>query len=343
MDAETNTGDRKSSERDDIRAWVDEFAYDVSKRAVAHEACADFHRSRGVLYGASAIVVSALGGVAMFLIAANVIRPGLDNAWTYAIGMLALLSPVLLGIHANLRDAERAQAHRTASAGYFRLKQKLELLHSESRWRDPLSTRDERTKLVDERELVFAGSVTVAEAALRRAERRLRLEQKLRRLPTAEAKAALADAAFEERSVLVNTLWFPLAFVAAVTFLARSPEPLNVRIATILIAVGIGTVIAGLRPRALAKLKRANATRTGLARFIPSQIGVGVLLVLIGELLLFPTDETAIAAALWIIMEQVWRRIGSGTLNAPSITPPPALPAPQKADNEPIQVAPASP
>jgi hypothetical protein len=339
MDAETNTGDRKSSERDDIRAWVDEFAYDVSKRAVAHETCADFHRSRSILFGVGATAASALSGIAMFLIAANQLRPGFDAAWTYAIGMLALLPPVLLGIHANLRDAERAQAHRTASAGYFRLKQKLELLHSESRWRDPLSTRDERAKLVDERELVFAGSNTVSDEALRSAEKRLRLHQRVRKLPAAEAKVALAEASDDERSGVLAALWFPLAFIGGATFLARSPEPLNVRIATILIATGIGMAIVGLTPRALAKLKKLNAERHGLARFIPSQIGIGVLLVLIGELLLFPTDEIAVAAAAWIIVEQVWRRLGTGGAARARSTPP-ALPATTKP--EVIEVAPAS-
>ncbi|HEX5660041.1 MAG TPA: hypothetical protein VFX59_22750 [Polyangiales bacterium] len=340
MDAETNTGDRKSSERDDIRAWVDEFAYDVNKRAVAHETSADFHRSRSVLFGAGATLASAISGVAMFLIAANQLRPGFEGGWTYAIGVLALLPPVLLGMHANLRDAERAQAHRTASAGYYRLKQKLELLHSESRWRDPLSTRDERTKLVDERELVFAGSITVSDDALRRAEKRLRLDQRVRKLPAAEAKAALAEASHDERSGILAALWFPLAFIGGATFLARSPEPLNVRIATLLIATGVGMAIVGLTPRALAKLKKLGATRHGLARFIPSQIGVGVLLVLIGELLLFPTDEIAIAAAAWIIVEQIWRRLGTGSTVRTLITPPPALPAP-KPEGE-VVAAPAS-
>jgi hypothetical protein len=336
MDAETNTGDRKS-ERDDIRTWVDEFAYDVSKRAVAHEACADFHRSRSVLFGVSATAASAIAGVAMFLIAANQVDFGFSGGHAYAIGLLSLLSPVLIGIHANLRDAERAQAHKTASAGYFRLKQKLELLHSEARWRDPLSTRDERAKLVDERELVFGGSITVSEDALQRADKRLRLEQKLRKLPTAEAKVALAEVSAPARTGLLAALWFPLTFIAAATFLARSPDPLNVRIATLLIATGVGMVLVGLTPRALAKLKAVNVARHGLARFIPSQIGVGVLLVLIGELLLFPTDEIAICAAAWIIVEQVWRRLGTGTLTTAHSAPA------KKQDSEPIQVAPASP
>jgi hypothetical protein len=339
MDAETNTGDRKSSERDDIRAWVDEFAYDVSKRAVAHEACADFHRSRGVLFGVGATAASTLAGVGMFVLATNRLDVGFVGGWMYAIGLLSLLSPVLFGIHANLRDAERAQAHRTASAGYFRLKQKLELLHSESRWRDPLSTRDERTKLVDERELVFAGSITVADEALRRAEKRLRLDQRMRKLPAAEAKALLAEASAEEPNGIVHALWFPLAFVGAATYLARSPEPLNVRIASILIATGAGMALVALTPRALAKAKKLNASRHGLARFIPSQIGIGVLLVLVGELLLFPADEIAICAAAWIIVEQVWRRIGTGNGPRTLITPPPALPAPKPDE---IQVAPAS-
>jgi hypothetical protein len=340
MDAETNTGDRKS-ERDDIRTWVDEFAYDVSKRAVAHETCADFHRSRSVLFGVGATASSAIAGVAMFLIAANQINLGVEGGWAYAVGLLSLLSPVLFGLHANLRDAERAQAHKTASAGYYRLKQKLELLHSESRWRDPLSTRDERAKLVDERELVFGGSITVSDEALRKADKRLRLEGRARRLPGGEDSAALAELSESKRSTVVSTVWFPVAFIAAATFLARSPEQLNVRIATILIVAGLGLVVVALTPRALAKLKTVNATRHGLARFIPSQIGVGVLLVLIGELLLFPSDEIAICAAAWIIVEQVWRRIGTGTPAAPS-QPVRQLPA-TTSGSEPIQVAPAAP
>ncbi|HEY6881834.1 MAG TPA: hypothetical protein VI299_27590 [Polyangiales bacterium] len=331
MDAESNTGERKS-ERDDIRAWVDEFAYDVSKRAVAHETCADYHRARGVLFGVGATAASALAGIAMFAIAAQRVDLGFAGGWMYAVGLLSLLPPVLLGIHANLRDAERAQAHKTASAGYFRLKQKLELLHSESRWRDPLSTRDERAKLVDEREIVFGGSITVSEQALRKAERRLQLAYKLRKLPAVEAQAALEEASERRASALLGALWFPLAFIAAATFLARSPEPLNARIATILITAGVGMVAVGLTPRAFARLKAANLTRTGLARFIPSQIGIGVLLVLIGELLLFPTDEVAICAAAWIVVEQVWRRLGTGD---GKLT--------KKQDSDPIQIAPAAP
>jgi hypothetical protein len=109
MDAELN------SQRDDIRNWVDEFAYDVSKRALAHESSAEFHRSRGVLFGVCATGASAVAGAAMFLIATHRVDLGFDGGWTYAIGVMSLLAPVLMGIHANLRDAERAQAHRTAS------------------------------------------------------------------------------------------------------------------------------------------------------------------------------------------------------------------------------------
>jgi hypothetical protein len=103
-----------------------------------------------------------------------------------------------------------------------------------------------------------------------------------------------------------------------------------VRIATILIATGVGMAIVGLTPRSLAKLKKLNVERHGLARFIPSQLGVGVLLVLVGELLLFPSDEIAIAAAGWIIVEQVWRRLSTGSAPRTLITPPPALPASNK-------------
>jgi hypothetical protein len=137
-----------------------------------------------------------------------------------------------------------------------------------------------------------------------------------------------------KRKLVLSALWFPAAFVAAATYLARSPEPLNVRIAGILIAAGLAMVCYALTPAALVRAKDNAVHRLGLARFIPSLLGVGVLLVLVGELLLFPSDEIAICAAAWIVFEQVWRRIGIGGSASKHSEPPKA---------EPIQVAATAP
>ncbi len=304
----------QEAERAGFMAWLDELWCDVAVRAVAHELSADWHRRRRTGVGLAATMASAAVGTAMFAAAgkgfnlAAVAPPW--QALPYVVAFLAILAPVLTAVQANLGDAEQAEAHRKISASYFRLKQRLDLWRIDARPSE-LPSKDQRAYVTQEREELFRSSAAPARWALRGAERRLRNELK-ERMHDRKSLAALDDelAAWlfdwnlSRAGGVASSLWLPASYVAAAIYMARSPQPLGDRIGVLLIVGGIAALLGAVWKAPIAEPRKPH----WLHRCLPSQVGFGVLLILLGNLLLFPSSEMEACIVLWIVLDLSWRR-----------------------------------
>lgn len=106
-------------------------------RADAHDHSAKWHRKWGVRLGVAATILSAIVGIPLFAIAVG--KLGLDvkgnlpippagvlaQVLFYTVIISSVLSPVLGALQASLNEPARADKHITSSAGYERLKDRL--------------------------------------------------------------------------------------------------------------------------------------------------------------------------------------------------------------------------
>lgn len=314
MKTMTSPGEQEA-EWTGFTSWLDELWCDVAVRAVAHELSSDWHRRRRAGIGLAATLASAAVGTAVFATAGRGFDvAALGSPWLvlpYVIAFLAILAPVLTAVQANLGDAEQAEAHRKTSASYFRLKQRLDLWRVDTRPNE-LPSKDQRAYISQEREELFRSSVASPRWALRTAERRLRTELKERMRADDRKLAALDDelAAWlldwnlSRLGGVASSLWLPASYVAAAIYMARSPQPLGDRIGVLLIVGGIAALLGAVWKPPLAEPRKLH----WLHRCLPSQVGFGVLLILLGNVLLFPSSEMEACILLWVVLDLSWRR-----------------------------------
>ena len=110
---------------------------EVYRRAVAHEVSAEYHRKLGVQLGLTSTALSAIVGSAVFVTIVS--QLGLDargtlsiphefwpRAFFYSVAGLSILSPVLGVCQAYLNEPAEVKAHTTSSAGYYRVRDRLD-------------------------------------------------------------------------------------------------------------------------------------------------------------------------------------------------------------------------
>jgi len=325
-----------SPEQTDFLAWLDELWFDAAVRALAHELSSTWHRRRASIIGIGATLVSALVAVSLFAIAVSEsgLAP-LTQSWRpllFAMFGLAILAPVLAAVQANLRDHEHAEVHHKTSAGYFRLQQKLDLWRLDVQ-QSELPSRDQRVYASQEREELFKGGAIPLRRALRVAERRVRAELRGRAKLGDLRSAITSDARLQDgidwswgrlRGV-GSAAWLPASYLAAALYLGRSPQPLADRIGTLLVVVGLALLLRALSiPSAI-----APSRHRWLYRCLPSRVGLAVLLILLGNLLLFPSLELQVCTVLWLLLDLGLRKQASSSAALSSTARrsiPPALP-----------------
>jgi hypothetical protein len=122
----------------DIIKKAKEYRNLVAIRANAHERSAEWHRHRGTQLGVSATALSALVSTAIFATVTSQLSLENPNSITipqcgwylllyFVFVLLLILAPVLTGVQTYLNHPEQAKNHKVSWAGYYRLKQRLDL------------------------------------------------------------------------------------------------------------------------------------------------------------------------------------------------------------------------
>lgn len=180
----------------DILEQAEKYRQEIERIAIAHEVSAEWHRSRGVLLGVTATVLSAVVSTSIFATYITKLEEGkLDltflhsnDGFSWVIFVLfisiVILSPVFTGIQTYLKHPEQAETHKLSYIGYSSLQRRLELFLL--RYSDDKSGNDDREKALKALEdistdikKVADSSITLTESAYADADRKLsKLHQK---------------------------------------------------------------------------------------------------------------------------------------------------------------------
>jgi hypothetical protein len=163
----------------------------AATKANAYYASAEYYARAHTRLGVAATAVTTLVGttvvtslVSQFGIGGNEPKPlPTDRVWIAVYAIITLLSiaaPVLTGLQAFLRFAERSESYKATAAGYDRLRQRLDvflLRHGATNAQGDQEAYADFEKIVDDFGMLAGNSLTIPDSVYDRAAARRRVQQ----------------------------------------------------------------------------------------------------------------------------------------------------------------------
>ena len=111
------------------------YKLDVEMRAFAHYVSSNDHRRKGVRWGVAAAILGGAAGLSTLAGASRLdsLKDALSHfgvSWSVflvVLGVVFLISSIVSGVMHFLQHPEQARTHMASYAGYFRIKQRLEI------------------------------------------------------------------------------------------------------------------------------------------------------------------------------------------------------------------------